>query len=81
MLVHYRDSYAEKSSGSSITHGSDANHPYRVTLILHPKWFYYDVTAGSVGKVGKQVLFTPELEVGSGMTLTTVATSFVDDIL
>ncbi|KAG6332561.1 hypothetical protein ID866_6527 [Astraeus odoratus] len=34
-------------------------------LILHLKRFLYDVTAGGVAKVGKQVSFAPELEVGS----------------
>ncbi|KIJ09652.1 hypothetical protein PAXINDRAFT_17255 [Paxillus involutus ATCC 200175] len=52
-------------TGSPITHGCDANRPHRVTLILHLKWFLYDVTAGSAGKVSKQVLFTPKLEIGS----------------
>ncbi|KAF9220166.1 cysteine proteinase [Gyrodon lividus] len=34
-------------------------------LILHLKRFLYDAGAGGVAKVGKQVTFTPELEVGS----------------
>ncbi|KIK81540.1 hypothetical protein PAXRUDRAFT_832778 [Paxillus rubicundulus Ve08.2h10] len=39
-------------------------------LILHLKRFLYDPTAGGVGKVGKQVSFTPELEVGSDVMAT-----------
>ncbi|KAH7889138.1 hypothetical protein F5I97DRAFT_1841914 [Phlebopus sp. FC_14] len=34
-------------------------------LILHLKRFLYDANAGGVAKVGKQVSFTPELEIGS----------------
>ncbi|KIJ59679.1 hypothetical protein HYDPIDRAFT_177724 [Hydnomerulius pinastri MD-312] len=36
-------------------------------LILHLKRFLYDASAGGVAKVGKQVSFTPELEVGSDL--------------
>jgi len=35
-------------------------------LVLHLKRFLYDANAGGVGKVGKQVSFTPELEIGNG---------------
>lgn len=35
-------------------------------LILHIKRFCYDTTVGGVVKVGKQVLFGPELEIGPG---------------
>ena len=38
-------------------------------LILHIKRFCYDTTAGGVVKVGKQVLFGPELEIGPGRFL------------
>lgn len=34
-------------------------------LVLHLKRFLYDANAGGVGKVGKQVSFTPELEIGN----------------
>jgi ubiquitin carboxyl-terminal hydrolase 10 len=34
-------------------------------LILHLKRFLYDANKGGVAKVGKQVAFAPELEVGS----------------
>ena len=34
-------------------------------LILHLKRFLYDAKKGGVAKVGKQVAFTPELDVGS----------------
>jgi ubiquitin carboxyl-terminal hydrolase 10 len=36
-------------------------------LILHLKRFLYDASAGGVAKVGKQVSFTPELEIGSDL--------------
>lgn len=35
-------------------------------LVLHMKRFCYDTTVGGVVKVGKQVRFTPELEIGPG---------------
>lgn len=35
-------------------------------LVLHLKRFLYDTTVGDVVKIGKQVTFTPELEIGSG---------------
>ena len=35
-------------------------------LILHLKRFLYDTTVGDVVKIGKQVLFSPELEIGPG---------------
>ncbi|KAF8625752.1 hypothetical protein AX17_006778 [Amanita inopinata Kibby_2008] len=34
-------------------------------LVLHMKRFCYDTTVGGVVKVGKQVRFTPELEIGN----------------
>lgn len=34
-------------------------------LVLHLKRFLYDANAGGVAKVGKQVLFAPELEIGN----------------
>ncbi|KAG2357020.1 hypothetical protein BDR07DRAFT_1421552 [Suillus spraguei] len=34
-------------------------------LILHLKRFLYDANEGGVAKVGKQVVFAPELEVGN----------------
>lgn len=36
-------------------------------LILHLKRFLYDVSAGGVAKVSKQVSFASELDVPSGM--------------
>ncbi|KAH9900901.1 hypothetical protein C8Q73DRAFT_742650 [Cubamyces lactineus] len=36
-------------------------------LILHMKRFLYDTKVGDVVKVGKQVAFSPELEIGSGI--------------
>ena len=35
-------------------------------LILHMKRFCYDTSVGGVVKVGKQVRFAPELEIGNG---------------
>ncbi|EDR03249.1 uncharacterized protein LACBIDRAFT_307470 [Laccaria bicolor S238N-H82] len=44
-------------------------------LILHIKRFCYDTTVGGVVKVGKQVLFGPELEIGPDLMSTTVRKS------
>ncbi|OSD08397.1 cysteine proteinase [Trametes coccinea BRFM310] len=38
-------------------------------LILHMKRFLYDTKVGDVVKLGKQVSFSPELEIASGMCL------------
>jgi len=35
-------------------------------LVLHIKRFFYDTASGGVVKVGKQVRFGAELDVGSG---------------
>lgn len=35
-------------------------------LILHLKRFHYDTKVGDVVKIGKQVTYTPELEIGAG---------------
>ena len=40
-----------------------------VILVLHLKRFLYDANAGGVAKVGKQVTFAPELEIGNGTCL------------
>jgi hypothetical protein len=38
-------------------------------LVLHVKRFCYDKEVGGVVKVGKQIAFGPELDIGSGKTL------------
>ena len=35
-------------------------------LILHMKRFFFDTNVGGVVKVGKQIQFGPELDIGSG---------------
>jgi ubiquitin carboxyl-terminal hydrolase 10 len=35
-------------------------------LVLHLKRFLYDTSVGGVVKLGRQIRFGPELEVGSG---------------
>lgn len=35
-------------------------------LILHIKRFHFDTTVGDVVKIGKHIVFRPELEIGSG---------------
>ena len=38
-------------------------------LVLHLKRFLYDANAGGVAKIGKQISFGPELEIGPGMLI------------
>ena len=35
-------------------------------LVLHLKWFLYDPNVKNTVKIGKKVVFKPELEIGIG---------------